>query len=83
MPLFMISEILGVPLEDRQALYGFTMRMFTTEVIDPRAALQDKMAAIGEMRGYGATLRRMKQANAGDDSDERASRRGGALTDVA
>ena len=67
MPLFMISEILGVPNEDRRALYSLTMRMFTTEVVDPAAAMRDKMAALAEMRQYGATLARMKQAQPGDD----------------
>jgi cytochrome P450 len=67
MPLFMISEILGVPVEDRRTLYGLTMRMFTTEVIDPGEALRDKMSAIAEMRSYGATLGRMKQNRPADD----------------
>jgi cholest-4-en-3-one 26-monooxygenase len=67
MPLFMISEILGVPIEDRRALYALTMRMFTTEVIDPAEALRDKMAAVAEMRNYAATLGQIKLANPGDD----------------
>jgi cytochrome P450 len=67
MPLFMISEILGVPVEDRRALYALTMRMFTTEVIDPAEALRDKMAAVAEMRGYAATLGRTKHAKPADD----------------
>ncbi|HUS26880.1 MAG TPA: cytochrome P450, partial [Kofleriaceae bacterium] len=67
MPLFMISEILGVPLEDRRALYSLTMRMFTTEVIDPAEALRDKMAAVAEMRSYAAGLGQRKRANPADD----------------
>jgi cholest-4-en-3-one 26-monooxygenase len=67
MPLFMISEILGVPVEDRRALYSLTMRMFTTEVIDPAASLRDKMAAVAEMREYGARLARAKRSEPGDD----------------
>ncbi len=67
MPLFMISEILGVPQEDRRALYALTKRMFTTEVIDPAEALRDKMAAVAEMRTYGAALGRRKLASPADD----------------
>jgi cholest-4-en-3-one 26-monooxygenase len=67
MPLFMISEILGVPAEDRSALYALTVRMFSTEVIDPAAALRDKMAAAAEMRQYGAELGRRKRADPADD----------------
>jgi cholest-4-en-3-one 26-monooxygenase len=67
MPLFMISEILGVPEEDRRTLYGFTMRMFTTEVLDPEAALRDKMAAVADMRDYAASLGKRRRANPTDD----------------
>jgi cholest-4-en-3-one 26-monooxygenase len=67
MPLFMISEILGVPDEDRHALYGLTMRMFTTEVVDPAEAMRDKMAAVAEMRTYAAALGRTKLATPADD----------------
>src|ERR1700733_11532019 len=67
MPLFMISEILGIPTEDRHALYGLTMRMFTTEVTDPAAAMRDKMAAIAEIRAYGAELARRKRDRPADD----------------
>ncbi len=67
MPLFMISEILGVPAEDRHALYALTVRMFSTEVVDPAEAMRDKVAAAGEMRRYGAELGRRKAAAPGDD----------------
>ncbi|HTL33524.1 MAG TPA: cytochrome P450 [Kofleriaceae bacterium] len=67
MPLFMISEILGVPVSDRRKLYGLTMRMFTTEVTDPKAAMQDKMAAVAEMRDYAASLGQYKRNNPADD----------------
>lgn len=67
MPLFMISEILGVPLEDREALYGLTKRMFTTEVTDPEAAMRDKIAAVGEMRSYAASLAARRRLQPTDD----------------
>lgn len=67
MPLFMICEILGVPDEDRRALYGLTQRMFNTEITDAAAAMRDKMAAAGEMRAYGGELARRKSAAPADD----------------
>jgi cytochrome P450 len=67
MPLFMISEILGVPLEDRRALHELTIRALGTEIVDPSAALSDQMAAVIQLRDYGAELRRNKLANPADD----------------
>ncbi len=67
MPLFVICEILGVPLEDRQMLYGFTNRMFNSELQDRTAALQDGMDAANSMRGYGAELGRIKSVTPTDD----------------
>ena len=61
MPLFMISEILGVPSEDRGALFPLTVRMFSSE------DLGEKAAAAKEMRAYGAALRMRKRAAPGDD----------------
>jgi cytochrome P450 len=67
LPVFMISEILGVPVADRGPLYGLTVRMFTTEHADPADAMRDKMAAVAQMRDYGAQLARMKRADPADD----------------
>ncbi len=67
MPLFVICEILGVPLADRRALYELTARMFGSDIVDPAAALQDGMAAAEQLRAYGAELGRRKVAEPGDD----------------
>ncbi len=67
LPLFVICEILGVPLEDRQRLFSYTSRMFDSALEDPRLALQDRMAAAAEMRAYGAELGARKQSEPGDD----------------
>jgi cholest-4-en-3-one 26-monooxygenase len=67
MPLFMISEILGVPDEDRRALYALTVRMFSTEVHDPAEAMRDKIAAATEMRRYAQELGARKAAQPADD----------------
>ncbi len=67
MPLFVICEILGVPVEDRQMLYGFTHRMFNSELADRGAALRDAMEAAGSMRAYGASLGERKAATPTDD----------------
>ncbi len=67
MPLFVICEMLGVPVEDRRALYALTDRMFSTEPIDPAEAMRDKVAAAGEMRAYGATLVERKRVAPQDD----------------
>ncbi|HSK00694.1 MAG TPA: cytochrome P450 [Kofleriaceae bacterium] len=67
MPLFVICEILGVPHEDRQALYALTARMFGSELPDRAAALRDGMAAAEQMRAYGAELERAKRAAPADD----------------
>jgi cholest-4-en-3-one 26-monooxygenase len=67
MPLFMICEILGVPLADRRALYALTDRMFSTEPVDPAVAMRDKVMAAGEMRAYGAELAQRKRVEPQDD----------------
>ena len=67
LPLFMISEILGVPESDRRALYALTDRMFTDEIMDPVEAMRDKVAAVGEMRRYGAELGVYKKQHPADD----------------
>lgn len=67
MPLFVICEILGVPHEDRRALYALTARMFGSEIADPAAAFADGMAAAEQIRAYGAELGRRKTAAPGDD----------------
>jgi len=67
MPLFVICEILGVPVEDRQRLYALTARMFGSDIVDPKAALADGMAAANELRAYGAELGRRKKAEPAED----------------
>lgn len=67
MPLFMISEILGVPEADRQSLHALTIRTLGTEIEDPQVAWQDQMAAANQLRAYGAELRRTKRAHPVDD----------------
>jgi len=67
MPVFMICEILGVPAADRRALYALTTRMFNSEIVDPDAAMRDKMAAAGEMRAYGGSLGAQRRAAPVDD----------------
>jgi cytochrome P450 len=67
MPVFMICEILGVPAADRRTLYALTTRMFNSELVDPEAAMKDKMAAAGEMRAYGGRLGSQKRAAPVDD----------------
>ncbi len=67
MPLFVICEILGVPLEDRARLFALTERMLGTSVTDRAASLLDGMAAADEMRTYGAQLGAHKRAHPADD----------------
>jgi cytochrome P450 len=67
MPLFVICEILGVPLADRQRLYALTARMFGSEIQDRAAAFRDSMDAAAEMRAYGAALEAEKRARPADD----------------
>lgn len=62
MPLFVICELLGVPAEDRQELYGWTDRMLRSDV-----ALPERMAAAEAMRSYATDLGRYKAAEPGDD----------------
>jgi cholest-4-en-3-one 26-monooxygenase len=56
MPLFVICEILGVPMEDRARLYALTGRMFGSTIEDRAAAMRDGMLAAGEMRAYAGEL---------------------------
>ena len=67
MPLFVICEILGVPVEDRRTLYALTTRMFGSTIADPTEALRDGMAAAGELRAYGAALAARKASTPTDD----------------
>lgn len=67
MPLFVICEILGVPLADRKKLYALTERMFTSDIKDRAAALADAMEAANELRAYGAELGREKAKSPADD----------------
>jgi cytochrome P450 len=67
MPLFVISEILGVPREDRRRLYALTERMFGSELTEPAEALRDGMAAAEELRAYGAELGRQKARAPAED----------------
>jgi cytochrome P450 len=67
MPLSVICEILGVPLEDRQRLYALTARMLASEIPDRAAAFRDAMAAAAELRAYGAALEAAKREAPGDD----------------
>jgi cholest-4-en-3-one 26-monooxygenase len=67
MPLFVICEILGVPLADRERLYALTERMFSSDIKDRTAALADAMSAATELRAYGAELGRKKAESPVDD----------------
>jgi cholest-4-en-3-one 26-monooxygenase len=67
MPLFVICEILGVPIADRDRLYALTGRMFGSEIADPEAAFRDGMAAANELRAYGAELGLAKLAAPSED----------------
>jgi cytochrome P450 len=67
MPLYVICEILGVPIADRQMLYALTARMFGTAIVDRAAALADGMAAAETIRAYGAELGAAKTASPDDD----------------
>jgi len=67
MPLFVICEILGVPVEDRQMLYGYTHRMFASDLEDRTEAMRDAMDAASAMRAYGAELGRIKGIKPTDD----------------
>ena len=67
MPLFVICEILGVPVEDRERLYALTGRMFGSTIQDRTAAMRDGMMAADEMRAYGAELARRRQTEPGED----------------
>jgi cholest-4-en-3-one 26-monooxygenase len=67
MPLFVICEILGVPTDDRTRLFELTERMVSSTIIDRQAARQDALAALDELRAYGAELGRKKRQQPEDD----------------
>jgi cytochrome P450 len=67
MPLFVICEILGVPEEDRAALYALTNRMFGSISEDRVVAMRDSMAAATEMRAYAAELATRRGTMRGED----------------
>jgi cytochrome P450 len=67
MPLFVICEILGVPLADRNRLYALTERMFGSDIKDRASALADGMQAANELRAYADELGRDKARSPADD----------------
>lgn len=67
MPLSVICEILGAPLEDRRRLYSLTARMLGSEIPDRTTAFRDAMVAAAELRAYGAELEAAKRKAPGDD----------------
>ena len=67
MPLFVICEILGVPVEDRARLHKLTERMLESPVAGVAASMQDTFLAVQEMRAYGAELGRKKREQPAGD----------------
>lgn len=67
LPLFVICEILGVPLADRHHLYQLTARMFDNVMEDRQSEHRERSLAAKEMRTYGAALAQEKRARPGDD----------------
>ncbi len=67
MPLFVICEILGVPVDDRARLYALTGRMFGSTIADRAEAMKDGMLAAGEMRAYAAELAARRTSEPSED----------------
>jgi cytochrome P450 len=67
MPLFVICEILGIPIADRQWLYGLTTRMFGSDHPDRAQAFRAAMEAAAQIREYGGALEDEKRARPSDD----------------
>jgi cytochrome P450 len=62
LPSALIAELLGIPRADGERLYDLTEIMH-----DAVTSVEAKMAAIGEMLGYAASVAQAKRANPGDD----------------
>jgi len=67
MPLFVICEILGIPLADRRKLHDLTERMLGSSFADREASLRDSMEAAETIRAYGQELARDKLQHPQDD----------------
>jgi cytochrome P450 len=65
LPSGLIAELMGIPRADGERLYELTEIMHTTDLAV--APPERKMAAIGEMLGYAASVAQAKRANPSDD----------------
>lgn len=65
LPSGLIAELMGIPRADGERLYELTEIMHTTDPLI--APPEKKMAAIGEMLGYAATVAQAKRLNPGND----------------
>jgi cytochrome P450 len=65
LPSGLIAELMGIPRVDGERLYELTEIMHTTDLAV--APVERKLAAIGEMLGYAASVAHAKRANPADD----------------
>jgi cytochrome P450 len=65
LPSGLIAELMGIPRADGERLYELTEVMHTTDLAV--APPERKMAAIGEMLGYAASVAQAKRSNPSDD----------------
>src|SRR3954462_10574667 len=65
LPSGLIAELMGIPRADGERLYELTEIMHTTD--DAVAPPEVKMAAIGEMLGYGQEIAERKRREPGED----------------
>ncbi|MFI0419485.1 cytochrome P450 [Spongiactinospora sp. 9N601] len=67
LPLYVICELLGAPVEDRDKLFNWSNRMIGSEDPDYSAAPEDGMAAATEIYSYAARLAAERRENPRDD----------------
>jgi cytochrome P450 len=65
LPSGLIAELMGIPRADGERLYHLTELMHTTD--DAVAPPEARMAAIGEMLGYAASVAQTKRDSPADD----------------
>ncbi|MDF5756420.1 cytochrome P450 [Spongiactinospora sp. TRM90649] len=74
LPLYVICELLGAPVEDRDKLYAWSNRMIGAEDPDYAATPDDGMAAAAEIYSYAARLAAERRENPQDDIASRLLR---------
>jgi cholest-4-en-3-one 26-monooxygenase len=84
LPLYVICELLGAPVEDRDMLFDWSNRLLGFDDPEYSSSYEDAAEVSAQIMGYAAELAALRRAEPGDDIATRLLRPGddgGELTD--